>query len=122
MPSPRSAFIERNTKETKIQLSLSLDGGALDPLPDSQHFPSSTSSATSSTGFYSHPPIPEQTEETHASQTSATQQIWIWTGIGFLDHMLHALAKHAGWSLRLRSKGDLASMWIVVYLWLNASC
>ncbi len=24
-----------------------------------------------------------------------------------LDHMIHALAKHAGWSLRIRCKGDL---------------
>ena len=29
------------------------------------------------------------------------------TGIGFLDHMLHALAKHAGWSLELKCTGDL---------------
>lgn len=29
------------------------------------------------------------------------------TGIGFLDHMLGALARHAGWSLELRCKGDL---------------
>lgn len=29
------------------------------------------------------------------------------TGIGFLDHMLHALAKHAHWELRLTCKGDL---------------
>ena len=107
-PLPRrTAFIERNTKETKIQVSLSLDGQALDLLPDSKHFPSSNSSASISS--FNAAPIPEQTEETHASQDSPSQQIWIWTGIGFLDHMLHALAKHAGWSLRLRSKGDLAS-------------
>lgn len=29
------------------------------------------------------------------------------TGIGFLDHMLHALTKHARWDLVLRCKGDL---------------
>ncbi len=29
------------------------------------------------------------------------------TGIGFLDHMLHALAFHAGWSLELKCEGDL---------------
>ncbi|MCJ1318307.1 imidazoleglycerol-phosphate dehydratase [Xylographa vitiligo] len=111
-PPVRTAFIERNTKETKIQVSLSLDGGALDLLPSSTHFPSTPSSSTSSLAHaaspLSLPPIPEQTDETHASQTSPSQQIWIWTGIGFLDHMLHALAKHAGWSLRLRSRGDLA--------------
>jgi len=29
------------------------------------------------------------------------------TGIGFFDHMLHALAFHAGWSLELNCEGDL---------------
>lgn len=29
------------------------------------------------------------------------------TGVGFLDHMLSALAKHAGWDLTLNCKGDL---------------
>ncbi len=29
------------------------------------------------------------------------------TGVGFLDHMLHALAFHAGWSLRAKATGDL---------------
>ena len=29
------------------------------------------------------------------------------TGIGFLDHMLTALAFHAGWDLELRGSGDL---------------
>ena len=28
------------------------------------------------------------------------------TGIGFFDHMLHALAFHAGWSLELTCEGD----------------
>lgn len=36
-----------------------------------------------------------------------TQTIEIDTGIGFLDHMLHALAKHSKWSLKLICKGDL---------------
>lgn len=29
------------------------------------------------------------------------------TGIGFLDHLLDALAKHARWSLQVTCKGDL---------------
>lgn len=29
------------------------------------------------------------------------------TGIGFLDHMVGALAKHARWNLTLKCKGDL---------------
>ncbi|KAI8906403.1 Imidazoleglycerol-phosphate dehydratase-domain-containing protein [Gorgonomyces haynaldii] len=35
------------------------------------------------------------------------QKIEISTGIGFLDHMIHALAKHSKWSLNLVCKGDL---------------
>ncbi|RKO96993.1 imidazoleglycerol-phosphate dehydratase [Caulochytrium protostelioides] len=29
------------------------------------------------------------------------------TGIGFLDHMIHALAKHAHWHLAIKCNGDL---------------
>ena len=94
---PRTALVERITKETKVQVSLSLDGGPLDNLPCNDEFPIS---------------IPNQNTEHHASQSSASQQIWIWTGVGFLDHMLHALSKHAGWSLRVRTYGDLASTYI----------
>ncbi|VDC05993.1 unnamed protein product [Peniophora sp. CBMAI 1063] len=35
------------------------------------------------------------------------QVIDISTGIGFLDHMYNALAKHSGMSLTLKAKGDL---------------
>lgn len=80
----RSATINRDTNETKIQLSLNLDGGILESAGDS-------AGATKS----------------HAAQSSASQDIDVDSGIGFLDHMLHALAKHAGWSLRLRCRGDL---------------
>ena len=96
----RTALIERLTKETSIQVSLSLDGGPLDLLPNDEKFPS--------------PVTPPQTTEHHACQVSASQHIWIWTGVGFLDHMLHALAKHAGWSLRVRCRGDLASKFLLL--------
>jgi len=110
----RVAFIERNTKETKIQLHLSLDGGPLDLLPTSNSFPDRppASAAAHEDGYRGdarQQRMPDQDIETHASQNSASQQIWIWTGIGFLDHMLHAWAKHAGWSLRVRCRGDLIS-------------
>ncbi|OJA13038.1 hypothetical protein AZE42_04381 [Rhizopogon vesiculosus] len=36
-----------------------------------------------------------------------SQVIDISTGIGFLDHMYHALAKHGGMSLTMKCKGDL---------------
>ncbi|KAN0133789.1 IGPD domain containing protein [Lactarius tabidus] len=42
------------------------------------------------------------------SQLVGSQQvIEISTGIGFLDHMYHALAKHSGISLIMEAKGDL---------------
>jgi len=36
------------------------------------------------------------------------RRVEIDTGIGFLDHLLTALAFHAGWNLELESSGDLA--------------
>lgn len=98
--SRRTASITRNTNETKIQLSISLDGGPLDLLQPTPTFPPDDSAECA------HPP---QKSSTHASQITNSQHIWIWTGIGFLDHMLHAWTKHAGWSLRIRCRGDLVS-------------
>ncbi|CZR38821.1 putative imidazoleglycerol-phosphate dehydratase [Fusarium proliferatum ET1] len=82
----RWAALARDTNETKIQLALNLDGG---------DFPPDTDSRLLNEG------------DSHASQASKSQKIAVNTGIGFLDHMLHALAKHAGWSLALNCKGDL---------------
>uniref|UniRef100_A0A060T5I4 Imidazoleglycerol-phosphate dehydratase n=1 Tax=Blastobotrys adeninivorans TaxID=409370 RepID=A0A060T5I4_BLAAD len=82
---PRTATVVRNTNETKIQIALSLDGGPVSL--EKSLFP--------------------ETEETHASQASSSQVINVRSGIGFLDHMLHALAKHSGWSLVLECVGDL---------------
>jgi len=59
---PRTATIERTTKETSIKLTLALDG-----------------------------------------QGDANVR----TGLGFLDHMLTALAKHARFDLDLTCEGDL---------------
>ncbi|KAI0381797.1 IGPD-domain-containing protein [Hypomontagnella monticulosa] len=85
--SQRWAAFARVTNETKIQLALNLDGGAFPPDTDAKLLAAVT--------------------EGHASQSSKSQTISVNTGIGFLDHMLHALAKHAGWSLALACKGDL---------------
>jgi imidazoleglycerol-phosphate dehydratase len=84
----RSAVISRDTNETKIVLAVNLDGGAFPETADSKL----------TNGV-----------EGHATQVSKSQTISINSGIGFLDHMLHALAKHAGWSLALNCKGDLRS-------------
>ncbi|KAF9335875.1 imidazoleglycerol-phosphate dehydratase [Podila minutissima] len=56
--------------------------------------------------------VSRKTNETDISITLAmdcagAQAIQIDSGIGFLDHMYHALAKHSGWSLSLHCKGDL---------------
>lgn len=86
----RSAASSRDTNETKIQLAINIDGG---------EFPENTDKA-----------LLDGQKNGHASQASKSQTIAINSGIGFLDHMLHALAKHAGWSLALNCKGDLHSM------------
>jgi imidazoleglycerol-phosphate dehydratase len=89
-PPTRWAAFARDTNETKIQLALNLDGGAFPPDTDERLQVDSNTDG-------------------HATQASKSQTISINTGIGFLDHMLHALAKHAGWSLALACKGDLHS-------------
>ncbi|KAL8409946.1 hypothetical protein RB594_008144 [Gaeumannomyces avenae] len=86
----RWAALARDTNETKVKLALNLDGGELPP--------------------ETHPDLLKQDAEGHASQASKSQRISIHTGIGFLDHMLHALSKHAGWSLLLHCKGDLHTL------------
>ncbi|KZF21314.1 imidazoleglycerol-phosphate dehydratase [Xylona heveae TC161] len=87
MATARTAIVNRDTNETKIKLSLSLDGGVLPESSDAE--------------------VENKSEKSHASQASASQSISVDTGIGFLDHMLHALAKHSGWSLKLVTRGDL---------------
>lgn len=87
--APRWTALDRDTNETSIQLALNLDGGA---------FPPETNQKLLSNG-----------SDGHAAQSSKSQTISVNTGIGFLDHMLHALAKHAGWSLAIACKGDLHS-------------
>ncbi|CAG8512797.1 28049_t:CDS:2 [Dentiscutata erythropus] len=56
--------------------------------------------------------ITRKTNETDISinlrlDSIESQTIDIDSGIGFLNHMYHALAKHSGWSLTLKCKGDL---------------
>ncbi|EGE84957.1 hypothetical protein RJZ56_006243 [Blastomyces dermatitidis] len=95
----RTTTVTRLTGETKVQVSLSLDGGVLPAYETCEHFPQA--SPEEATRIV---PVPEAR---HSTQFTPTQQITINTGIGFLDHLLHALAKHAGWSLAVRCKGDL---------------
>ena len=84
----RAAVLARDTNETNIQLAINIDGGAFPEGIDERLVASL---------------------EGHASQATKSQTISINSGIGFLDHMLHALAKHSGWSVALRCQGDLHS-------------
>lgn len=102
----RTATISRVTNETKIQVSLSLDGGVLPPYEPTSHFPSPSDPQEAEAAKNG---IVPPKDAGHATQFTPTQQITVSTGIGFLDHMLHALAKHSGWSLAVRAKGDLYS-------------
>ena len=58
----RTATIERNTAETKVSVTLDLDGTGVGEIS---------------------------------------------TGVGFFDHMLHQIAKHGGFNLRVVTDGDL---------------
>lgn len=87
----RKASISRVTKETTIQIALNVDGGPL--TLEKSIFPNKSYSALAE----------HNTKSLHESH----QFIEIQTGIGFLDHMLSALAKHGGWSLIVECIGDL---------------
>lgn len=109
----RTASLTRITNETKIQISLSLDGGVLPPYEPTDHFPAPEDPKEAEAA--THGIVPPK-DAHHATQFTATQQITVSTGIGFLDHMLHALAKHSGMSLAIRAKGDLYSMYRNCYV------
>ncbi len=53
--------------------------------------------------------VERKTKETQISVTLSLDggEIAVDTGIGFFDHMLHALAFYAGFGLQLAAKGDL---------------
>lgn len=80
----RKATISRITNETKIQIAVSLNGG-----------PVTIEKSILKDKSYD------------ATQSTSSQVISINTGIGFLDHMIHTLAKHGGWSLIVECIGDL---------------
>lgn len=48
-----------------------------------------------------------ETDVTLRLDPDGTGRTEITTGLGFLDHMLTALARHAGWDLALTCRGDL---------------
>lgn len=112
----RTSSITRLTNETKIQISLSLDGGVLPPYEPTSAFP--PPSDPQELEASKHGIVPPK-DAGHATQFTPTQQVTVSTGIGFLDHMLHALAKHSGWSLAVRAKGDLYSTSPPLSPWLD---
>ncbi|KAI9864564.1 MAG: imidazoleglycerol-phosphate dehydratase [Trichoglossum hirsutum] len=89
-PRARTAVVSRITNETTVHILLNIDGGVL---PERKNVIDS---------------LPNRKKDVlHATQASKFQTIAVDSGIGFLDHMIHALAKHAGWSLHLHCRGDL---------------
>ncbi|AQZ12069.1 HIS3 (YOR202W) [Zygosaccharomyces parabailii] len=88
MIGEHKALVQRITNETKIQIAISLNGGHIE-LPESILDKNPTQ------------------ENNIATQATTSQVIDIHTGVGFLDHMIHALAKHSGWSLIVECIGDL---------------
>jgi len=113
----RVATLNRDTNETKIQIYLNLDGGPLPTNTSTTNTTSASSTTTTTTNSEDDTVIvptvadEEQVSTAHASQSSSAQAIAINTGIGFLDHMFHALSKHSGWSIKLDCQGDLHSMY-----------
>lgn len=87
----QQAFVSRITNETKIQVAISLKGGPIkleqSILPERQ--------------------VVVEGQDNVATQQTQSQVIDIHTGVGFLDHMIHALAKHSGWSVIVECIGDL---------------
>lgn len=88
MIGEHKALIKRITNETKIQIVISLNGGHIE-VPESILGKKPTQ------------------ENSIATQATSSQVIDVHTGVGFLDHMIHALAKHSGWSLIVECIGDL---------------
>ena len=88
MIGEHKALVKRITNETKIQIAISLNGGHIE-LPESILDKNPTR------------------QNSIATQATTSQVIDIHTGVGFLDHMIHALAKHSGWSLIVECIGDL---------------
>lgn len=93
----RKAVVRRITNETKIQIAISLDGGQVE-LGESIFENVETVKREGHNA---------RNGASVATQTTGGQIIDVNTGVGFLDHMIHALAKHAGWSLLVECLGDL---------------
>ncbi len=54
--------------------------------------------------------LQRETKETSITielSVDGSSEVNVQTGLGFFDHMVTALAFHAGWNLDLRAKGDL---------------
>lgn len=81
----RTAELSRETGETRVRIALNLDGaGAVPARNDEGRMP----------------------DGARTGMPGAGRALRIGTGIGFFDHMLHALAFHAGWALELECDGD----------------
>ena len=90
----RSATVHRHTSETQIDLTLDLDPPQLPLKPRAEEQDAPASSDEAPDPATPAPPVPTPTPTT------------IHTGVGFFDHMLHHIAKHARLFLTVRCTGD----------------
>ena len=109
MSRTRTASVARKTKETSVELTLSLDGGGEEI------------EVKTGVGFYDHVSPPSEarcegrSEEVRWILTQHSSPNALPPSIASLrsarsvarSQMLHALAKHSGWSLSLSVDGDL---------------
>lgn len=82
----RTGRVRRETGETKVEVWLDLDGRGVGRAGNGPGDPAA---------------------DPTAGPAGDRAPIRVRTGIGFFDHMLHALAFHAGWGLELTCDGDL---------------
>ncbi len=81
----RSAQVSRETGETSVRVTIDLDGGRR-----------RRAGGRADTGAGA----------ASGATRGGSPRVRVKTGIGFFDHMLHALAFHAGWGLDLVCEGD----------------
>ncbi|KAL6925542.1 hypothetical protein ACO0SA_001841 [Hanseniaspora valbyensis] len=97
----KTAHLYRKTKETSIQIAVDISGKA--------DFNFDKTDGVFNTIFNEKHPNPSPWEIPTSEVLAATKEkqfIYVNSGLGFLDHMISALFKHANWSIILECIGD----------------
>ena len=98
----KTAHLYRNTKETSIQIAVDITGKS--------NFNFDKTDNQFKSLFESQPHLNKSPWEIPTNESlnlsKDKQFIYVNSGIGFLDHMISALFKHANWSIILECIGD----------------